>query len=81
MESSEIIYISISALITVFVILSGLAILMQIIIRVFPDKKLEEDVAPYSAIASVYSKLYPGTKITKIEEVKWFIQNNPRKSR
>ena len=79
MESIEIVYISISALITVFVILSGLAILMLIIIRVFPNKNIEEDLAPYSAIASVYSKLYPGTKITRIEEVKWFSQNNPRK--
>ena len=70
MESFEIIYISISALLTVFTILSGLAILMRLIIRVFPENKLEEDLAVYSAIASAYSKLYPGTKITRIEETK-----------
>lgn len=70
MEPFEIVYISISSLITVFLILSGLAILMQLMIKVFPEKRTEEDLAAYSAIASVYSKLYPGTKITRIEEAK-----------
>ena len=70
MESIEIIYISFSALLTVFIILSGLAILMRLIIRVFPEQIVEEDQAIYSAVATVYSKVYPGTKITRIEEVK-----------
>ena len=70
MESIEIIYISFSALLTVFLILSGLAVLMRLIIGIFPEHSEEEDQAVYSAIASVYSKIYPGTKITRIEEAK-----------
>lgn len=70
MEQFEIIYISISSFITVFIILSGLAILMQLIIKAFPVKKAEVDLEVYSAIASVHANLYPGTKITQIEEVK-----------
>lgn len=70
MVPSDILLISFSALLTVFIILSGLAVIMQLILRFFPVKESEEDVAIYSAIASVYSSLYPGTKITKIEEIK-----------
>ena len=70
MESIDIVFISLSALITVFIILSGLAAIMQLIIRFFPVREADEDIAIYSAIASVHSSLYPGTKITKIEEVK-----------
>ncbi len=70
MESFEIVYISISSLLTVFTLLSGLAVLMLLIIRIFPENKLDEDQAVYSAIASAYSKMYPGAKITRIEEAK-----------
>ena len=70
MVPSDILLISFSALLTVFIILSGLAVIMQLILRFFPVKESQEDVAIYSAIASVYSSLYPGTKITKIEEAK-----------
>ena len=70
MDPSDILKVSFSALLTVFLILSGLAVIMQLIIRFFPVKEKEEDLAIYSAIASVHSAIYPGTKITKIEEVK-----------
>lgn len=70
MESADILAICFSAFVTVFVILSCLAIFMQIIMKSFPMKKTEQDVAVYSAIASAYATIYPGTKITKIEEVK-----------
>jgi len=70
MIPSDILIVSFSALLTVFIILSGLAVIMQLIIRFFPFKETTEDVAIYSAIASVHSSLYPATKITKIEELK-----------
>jgi len=70
MVPSDILLISFSALLTVFIILSGLAVIMQLIMRFFPGKEVDEDVTVYSAIASVHSRLFPGTKITKIEEVK-----------
>jgi len=70
MVPSDILLISFSALLTVFIILSGLAAIMQLIIRFFPVKETDDDAAIYSAIASAHSSLFPGTKITKIEEVK-----------
>lgn len=70
MNAPDIISISISALLSVFVVLSGLAIIMQLILRLFPEKEKEEDLAIFSAIASVHSIHFPGTKITKIKEEK-----------
>ena len=70
MVPSDILLISFSALLTVFMILAGLALIMRLIIHLFPVQENDEDVAVYSAIASVYSSMYPGTKISKIEEVK-----------
>lgn len=70
MDPSDILLISVSALLTVFIILSGLAAIMQLILKIFPVKESNEDLAVYSAITSVHSALYPGTKITNIKEVK-----------
>ncbi len=57
----------------VFVVLCFLAIMMRIIIAFFPDKKLvpvPDDTPIFAAISSVYAKLYPGGRVTKIEEIK-----------
>jgi hypothetical protein len=70
MDSPGIILICFLTLITVFIVLSVLALIMQLIIRLFPVKEPYEDLAVYSAIASVYNKIFPGTKIKKIEEIK-----------
>ncbi|KAA3662353.1 MAG: hypothetical protein DWQ10_02580 [Calditrichaeota bacterium] len=70
MQSPDLISISFSAFLIVFFILSSLAVVMQLIIRLFPAKEMDDDLTIYSAIASVHSTLYPGKKITKIEEIK-----------
>lgn len=70
MNSTDILTISFSAFVTVFFVLSCLAIFMNIIVKLFSVKKTDTDITIYSAIASAYQTIYPGTKITKIEEVK-----------
>jgi hypothetical protein len=70
MQSPDILTISLSAFVAVFLILSALAVLMQLITKLFPTKRTDEDWAIYSVIASVHSAYYPGKQITKIEEVK-----------
>ena len=63
----------VSSFIAVFTVLSFLAIAMRVIITLFPEKKVEaaqDDVPIFAAINSVYAKLYPGVRITKIEEIK-----------
>jgi hypothetical protein len=70
MDAPGIISICISAILTVFLILSVLAISINIITRLFPFKEEKEDTTIFAAIASGYSVIYPGNKITKIEEIK-----------
>ncbi|KAA3610130.1 MAG: hypothetical protein D8M58_07150 [Calditrichaeota bacterium] len=70
MGSPDILSICISAIITVFLILGGLAVSIQIITRFFPFRQLKEDTTIYAAITTSHAAIYPGTKITKIEEIK-----------
>jgi len=37
---------------------------------VFPEKVIQTDSFLLAAIASVMSTIYPGTKVTKVEEIK-----------
>jgi hypothetical protein len=70
MESPTILSICFSVITTVFIILGGLAVSIKIVTQLFPFKEAKEDSAIYAAIASSYSIIYPGTKITKIKEIK-----------
>lgn len=70
MNSLELVYICLSAFSAVFILLAFLAFFMRIISWIFPDHPDDEEEAVYAAIASVYQTRFPGTKITKIEELK-----------
>jgi hypothetical protein len=70
MESPNLIYICATAFAGVFILLTVLAILMRLIILIFPEKALAADAAIMAAITSTYNTLYPGTKITQIKEEK-----------
>jgi len=70
MPSNELLLICLSAVIAVFALLSILALVMRLIIAVFPEKVADTDSAYLAAIASVISTIYPQTKITKVEEIK-----------
>ena len=68
MESSELILICGAALLWVFCILSLLALLMRLIIRIFPTAEKAADPAVVAALAVALQAVLPGTKVTKIEE-------------
>ena len=70
MNTPDLLSVCISAFISVFIILSGLAIIMFIIIKLFPLQDQKEDAAMHAAISSVYTTLFPGNKVIKIEEQK-----------
>jgi len=56
----------------VFFVLVFLAVVMEIIVRVFPAKSKvtgTDDCALYSAIISTYAREFPGARIARIEEV------------
>jgi hypothetical protein len=70
MQSTELLMICISAFIAVFVLLTVLAALMRLIIVFFPQKKALSDAAVLAAVTTVMHNLYPGTKVTRVEERK-----------
>ena len=70
MDPIDLLIICISAFVSVFIILTILAIFMHFIMRIFPVKYAESDSPLYAAISSTISSIFPGTRITSIEEKK-----------
>ncbi len=68
MATPNLLVISIAAFISVFFVLIVLALIMRIIITLFPEKE-KDDTAVYAAISVAFNKMYPGTQISKIEEL------------
>ncbi len=70
MGSLDLLLICVSAFIGVFILLSVLALIMRLIIAVFPEKaEAVSDTAVVAALATVVTAVYPGTRITKVEEI------------
>lgn len=62
-----------SSFIGVFFVLIFLAVAMEVITRLFPQKIASagsDDAAVFAAITSTYARLYPGRRISNIEEIK-----------
>lgn len=60
----------ITAFCAVAILLSILAAMMRLILVIFPEKEDSVDTTILAAIASVARQVYPGTKITKVEELR-----------
>ena len=75
MESIDLLTVCISAFIAVFGLLTILALIMRLILVAFPEREIPQpavaatDGAVIAAVTTVISNLYPGTKISKVEEV------------
>lgn len=70
MASPNLLVVCILAFITVFVLLAVLAAIMRAISAIFPAKEIGTDPTIIAALTSAAQLIYPGTKITKIEEMK-----------
>lgn len=70
MGSFDLLLICASAFAAVFLLLTVLALIMRGIILVFPQKAATTDTAMVAAVASVVTTMYPGTQVTKVEEIK-----------
>jgi len=63
--------ICVAAFSAVFLLLAFLALVMKILINVFPEKVKDEfDAAMLAAVSAALSVIYPETKITKVEQVR-----------
>ena len=70
MEATSLVFISIIAFLFVFLILAVISLVMRLIIFIFPEKKILTDAATLAALATAVQSVFPGTKITKVEEKK-----------
>lgn len=52
----------------VFVLLAVLAGMMQLITLIFPERKFAVDPTVVAAISSTVASVYPGSRVTRIEE-------------
>ncbi len=70
MESLDLLAICASAFVGVFLLLTILALVMRLITVLFPERESASDSAMIAAVSTVLQTVYPGTKITKVEEIK-----------
>jgi hypothetical protein len=69
-EQTSILAICLIAFSAVFFLLALLAVVMQLITAAFPIVKQELSTAYVAAISSTFNVLIPGSKVTRIEEIK-----------
>lgn len=70
MQFVEIAVICGVAFFMVFLILTLLALVMRLIILFFPEKKAVSDAAMIAAITASIQTVFPGKKVTTVEERK-----------
>lgn len=73
MGEINVVSMCVSSFITVFCVLAFLAILMKLLIALFPykntDSEEEKDAGVIAAIHSTYSAICPGSRVTEIKEI------------
>jgi len=70
MITSSLLIICVSAFLSVFLLLFILAIVMHLIVIIFPEKASVINPVVIAAVSSTMSSIFPNSKITKIEEIK-----------
>lgn len=68
MSGPDLVVICAVAFVAVFFLLSLLAGVMHVLIRVFPAESRGIDAATMAAVTAAMSAVHPGTKVTHIEE-------------
>ncbi len=70
MEEVNLLLICLNAFVGVMSLLSILTLLLRLLITLFPERAVRQDTAITSAIQTAIANLYPGARITKMEEIK-----------
>ena len=73
MDSNQLLFICLSSLLAVFVLLTVLAVTMRILVAVFPatlEKLAGSDAALLAAVTTAAASIYPGMRVTRVEEEK-----------
>ncbi len=73
MEDYQLLFVCLSSFAAVFVLLTILAVTMRALIAVFPkvsEKLATNDAALLAAVTTAAASLYPGMRVTRVEEDK-----------
>ena len=70
MPSPELWLICLTAFCAVALLLSVLAGTMRLILTIFPHKEGTTDAMMIAAVASAVTSVYPGTRVTRVEEIR-----------
>jgi hypothetical protein len=70
MNPPDLLVVSLSAFAAVFLLLSFLAVVMRVLIAMYPEKTEGLDAATVAAISAAAAYVFPGTKVTKVEEIR-----------
>ncbi len=70
MNPPDLLVVCLSAFVAVFFLLGFLAVVMRLLIAVFPEKLAGIDSATIAAVTAAAAYVFPGTKVTKVEEIK-----------
>ncbi|MBT8397573.1 MAG: hypothetical protein HKO65_07030 [Gemmatimonadetes bacterium] len=70
MNPPDLLVVCLSAFVAVFALLSFLAVVMRLLITVYPERLAGIDSATIAAVTAAAAYAFPGTKITKVEEIK-----------
>ncbi len=70
MDSPNLLIICFTSFAAVLLILSALAVIMKVLLLIFPVKIEDNDSAVIAAINTAYNRQFPGTRVIKIGEQK-----------
>jgi hypothetical protein len=70
MNPPDLLVICLSAFVAVFALLGFLAVVMRLLITVYPEKLAGIDSATIAAVTAAAAYVFPGTKVTNVEEIK-----------
>jgi hypothetical protein len=70
MNPPNLLVICLSAFVAVFLLLSFLAVVMRLLITAYPQKMSGIDAATIAAVSAAAAFAFPGTKVTKVEEIR-----------
>jgi hypothetical protein len=69
MEGANLPTVCILSFAVVFAVLAVMAVIMRILIRVFPEQVRKIDAPTLAAITAAVSTHYPATRITEVKEI------------
>mgnify|MGYP001827147509 CR=1 FL=1 len=70
MNPPDLLVISLSAFVAVFLLLSFLAVVMRLLLSAFPEKVGGIDAGTIAAVTAAAAYAFPGTKVTRVEEIR-----------